>query len=634
MSNQPALDLACDYLARGLSVLPIEYRGKRPFHNGRLLTGWQRLRLTADELPAYFNGQPQNIGVLLGEASGELVDVDLDCPIAVKLAPAFLPPTGAIFGRDTKRRSHWLYHVRLATKKFRDPLLERPANGAERDKAMLVELRSTGAQTVFPGSVHESGEAISWDSDGDVARVEAKDLESAAARLAAATLLARHWPPVGSRQDAALALAGGLLRAEWSEDETAHFIEGLCDAAGDEETRSRIQTASYTLRKLTAGTQATGWPTLAKIVDKRIVDRVCEWLRFQEVVSKPRADSTNGDAKQADDSPLRIVRMSDVQPETVRWLWRPYIPLGKLTLLEGDPGVGKSTLTCAITSAVSNGRGFPGAEAFEPGGVLILSAEDGLADTLRPRLDMVGADTSRVFALDEPLTLDLPGLIRLEAAIIEHGPVLVIIDPLFAYTGGKTDIHRANECRAISAPLAAIAERHSCAIMAVRHLGKSRGGGHALNAGIGSIDFVAAARSVLLAGQDPDDATKRAVVQSKNNLAPIGEAVGFTLERGQFFWTGASTLTAGRILALPSDEEERGTLAEARDFLRAVLSNGTRDSNELKSEARQAGISERTLFRAKKALKVKAEKVGLPRSEGQKWVWKMPAEDCQPSAEE
>src|SRR5205085_12252403 len=152
-----------------------------------------------------------------------------------------------------------------------------------------------------------------------------------------------------------------------------------------------------------------------------------------------------------------IVRMADVATEFVRWLWHPYIPLGKITILEGDPGLGKSWLTCAIAAAVSCGRGLPGTDSFEPGNVLMLSAEDGLADTLRPRLDAVGADVSRVFALAEPITFDTPGLIRLEAAIIEHKPSLVIIDPLFAFTGAKTDIHRANECRAISAPLAAIA---------------------------------------------------------------------------------------------------------------------------------------------------------------------------------
>ncbi len=456
-----------------------------------------------------------------------------------------------------------------------------------------MEVLTNGQQAVFPGSTHkETGEFVRWYEDGETAHVTEADLFPPVRRLAAAALLTRHWPQVGSRQDAALALAGGLLRAGWSETETIHFIKAVCEAAGDEETNSRVETVCYTQRKLKDGENATGWPTLAKIIEPRIIDRVCEWLEIRQGASKAQQNSKNGDAgnKQADDSPLRVVRMADVQPETVRWLWHPYIPLGKLTLLEGDPGIGKSTLTCALASAVTNGRGFPGTEPFEPGNVLMLSAEDGLADTLRPRLDSVEADTSRVMALNEPLTLDALGMVRLEAAIIEYKPQLVTIDPLFAYTGGKTDIHRANECRAISAPLAAIAERQSCAIIAVRHLGKSRGGGNALNAGIGSIDFVAAARSVLLAGQDPDDPKKRGVVQTKNNLAPVGEAIGYTIEGGRFFWTGVSTLTAGMILSLPSDEEARGSLAEAKDFLRTALSDGGRDCKAVKEEAKQAAI--------------------------------------------
>ncbi|MDQ3753180.1 MAG: AAA family ATPase [Acidobacteriota bacterium] len=134
--------------------------------------------------------------------------------------------------------------------------------------------------------------------------------------------------------------------------------------------------------------------------------------------------------------------MADVAPEQVAWLWHPYIPRGKFTLLEGDPGLGKSWLTCALACAVSRGRGLPNAAPFKAGNVLMLSAEDGLGATLRPRLDSVGADMQRVFALAEPLTFDELGLLRLEAAIIEHRPVLVVIDPLFAFTGGKVDIPR------------------------------------------------------------------------------------------------------------------------------------------------------------------------------------------------
>jgi DNA repair protein RadA/Sms len=202
---------------------------------------------------------------------------------------------------------------------------------------------------------------------------------------------------------------------------------------------------------------------------------------------------------------LRIVCMANVVAEDVTWLWAPYIPIGKLTILEGDPGIGKSWLTCAIASAVSTGHGLPNTAATEPRNVLILTAEDGLGDTLKPRLNALEADTSRVFAVDEPLVFDETGLLYLEAGITDHKPAIVLIDPLFAYTGGKMDIHRANECRGMTAKLAEIAENQKCAILAIRHLGKSRGNGFALNAGIGSIDITAAARSVLLAGIDPNN---------------------------------------------------------------------------------------------------------------------------------
>jgi hypothetical protein len=291
MSHSTPLDLARKYLARQYAVLPVQYKGKRPYHNGRLLSEWQRLRLTADDLPNYFNGVPQNIGVLLGEPSCGLIDIDLDCAEAVAVAGNLLPPTGAIFGRASKRRSHYLYFSNLATKKFRDPLLEKHEDEAQRKRATLLEIRSSGAQTVFPGSVHPSGEAISWDSDGEPANTGARQLEQASTRLAAAALLARYWP-VGARNDATCALAGGLLRAGWADTDVAGFIEAVCQAANDEEAHSRVRSVVGTAAKLNTGGEVTGWPTLAKIIDQRVVDKVREWLEIhQREIQEPPAES-------------------------------------------------------------------------------------------------------------------------------------------------------------------------------------------------------------------------------------------------------------------------------------------------------------------------------------------------------
>jgi hypothetical protein len=334
--------------------------------------------------------------------------------------------------------------------------------------------------------------------------------------------------------------------------------------------------------------------------------------------------------KSQKDVGLEIVRMAEVEREEVDWLWHPYIALGKLTLLEGDPGIGKSWITAALACAVSRGRGLPGMQLCEAGNVLMLTAEDGLADTLRPRLDAVGADLSRVFALNEPLIFDEAGLLRLETAIIEYKPILVTIDPLFAFTGGRMDINRANECRTVTARLAMIAEKYSCAEVGVRHLGKSRGMGHALNAGIGSIDLVAAARSVLLAGKDPDDENKRAVTQIKSNLAPHGPAIGYTLRGGEFFWTGESDLTAERILSYAASESERPALDEAVEFLREELIDGDCDSNTIQTNARKTGITNDTLRRAKARLGIKSVKRGAFKEA--RWFWVLP-EDVEAPAE-
>jgi len=264
------LQAARIYHARGWAPIPIPLGVKNPG-----FPGWQKLRLTADDLPKHFlepssdddGPDGQNIGLLLGDPSNGLTDVDLDSPETVALAARFLPPTGAIFGRRSKPRSHWLYRTEptATTAKFKAP-----------DGEMLVELRSTGCQTVVPPSIH--AELVRWDETGEPTTIDAEELRRATARLAAAALLVRSWPAEGSRHEAALALGGGLLRGGWSEDEAADFIEVVADAAGDEEAEARARDVRSTAQRLDRDQTATGLPRLAEIIGQAVVDRVRAWL--------------------------------------------------------------------------------------------------------------------------------------------------------------------------------------------------------------------------------------------------------------------------------------------------------------------------------------------------------------------
>lgn len=323
-------------------------------------------------------------------------------------------------------------------------------------------------------------------------------------------------------------------------------------------------------------------------------------------------------------------RLAEISPESVEFLWRPYLPVGKLTLLEGDPGQGKSFLAAAIAASGSRGRDLPGGEASEPWNSLILTAEDGLADTLRPRLDRLGADVDRIFGVEDLLDLSTPqGLAVLERAIRDRKPRLVVIDPVVAFVGARTDLHRANQVRAVLGPLARLAAKTRTAVVAIRRLNKSQGVS-SLYRGHGSIDFTAAARSVLLVGSDPDDAESRVVIHLKSNLARCGRSLAYTIRQGIFAWSGWSQLTARDLLEDDRSAEERTALGEAKDFLVELLADGPVASKEVLSGAKAAGVSEKTLRRAKSQLKVKVTKTGF---QG-KWCWGLPGADSPKAATE
>jgi len=260
----------------GFSVIPIASGAKKC-----TLKKWQDLRLDVPDLAAHFNGHPQNIGVLLGAPSGGLMDVDVDCPEAAIIAPTYLPATDAVFGRAGKPASHWLYRVSDGAKTVQ-------FEGKKGE--MLIELRGDGTQTVFPPSIHESGEAIRFERCGSPAPVQYDDLSRRVSIVAAASLLARHWPASGSRHHTALALAGGLLRAGWSVEDTQTFIRAVAEAAGDNEVEDRVRSVTSTQEKLELGEPARGWPYLAEIIEKKLIDKVRKWLRISIPVSAGRDD--------------------------------------------------------------------------------------------------------------------------------------------------------------------------------------------------------------------------------------------------------------------------------------------------------------------------------------------------------
>ena len=226
---------------------------------------------------------------------------------------------------------------------------------------------------------------------------------------------------------------------------------------------------------------------------------------------------------------LKMIRMSEVELQEVKWLWYPFIPYGKLTIIQGDPGDGKTTLVLNIAAKLSKGESLDcDMDVQEPVNVIYQTAEDGLADTVKPRLELAGADCEKILVIDESDKSLSMADERLEEALAKTGAKVLILDPIQAYLGGGMDMNRANEARDMTKKLGALAEKYQCAILLIGHMNKASGNKAAYR-GMGSIDFFAVARSVLLVGRIEGEPNTRAVVQIKNNLAAFGHPKAFML---------------------------------------------------------------------------------------------------------
>jgi hypothetical protein len=329
-----------------------------------------------------------------------------------------------------------------------------------------------------------------------------------------------------------------------------------------------------------------------------------------------------------------------VIPERVRWLWPNRIPFGKLTILDGDPGLGKSVLALTLAAALSRGEALPCPELAAPpdsmpaANVLLISAEDGLADTISPRLLAARADLDRVFSVDripEGDALRMPVLpddsTLIAGLIADHSARLMVIDPLTAFLSSDVNTFKDQDCRRALAPLSAAAEASGCAVVVVRHLNKARGA-NALYRGGGSIGLIGAARSGLLVARHPGAPDRRVVALTKSNLAAATSSLAYRLQMTPdgalaLEWLGAVPYSATDLLSNDSEVMQDGRGQAAKEFLFQQLKNGPRSARELLAAARGAGVELRHLRAAKFALGILSQRQGGLGAAGY-WTWALP----------
>jgi RecA-family ATPase len=337
---------------------------------------------------------------------------------------------------------------------------------------------------------------------------------------------------------------------------------------------------------------------------------------------------------------VALTRLADVQPERVSWLWEGYLPVGKLVTLDGDPGLGKSTLSDDMAAKVTTGGTWPdGTRCDYPGDVLLMSAEDGLADTVRPRLDAAGADVTRVHAVDGVPIVDADGyrtlrpptladVAALEAAVVQTGARLLVIDVVMAYLPSGTDSHKDQDIRRVLSRLASMADRTGCTVLLLRHLNKAKGG-DPLYRGGGSIGIVGAARVGLLVAPDPDYPERRVLASVKSNLGPAPNSLTYRLvgdgEHGvaHVQWEGQTDHTARSLLAERTDDDD--DRREVDTWLTAYLEDegGTANARDVIRDGKLAGFSEDVLKKARKRMKLKTNRHGF--GKGSAVVWSIDA---------
>lgn len=377
--------------------------------------------------------------------------------------------------------------------------------------------------------------------------------------------------------------------------------------------------------------RAEGIEAVHLLVEQAIYPR-----QYNGKVAADRPES----ATQEKPLPFAFRRLSDVRAKPIRWLWPGRFARGKVAILAGNPGLGKSQLTASMAAVVTTGGTWPvDRTPCERGNVILFSAEDDAEDTIRPRLEAAGAVLERIFILDAVLddagarprafnlNVDLP---RLGDMLSHIGEVaLIVIDPITAYLGG-TDSHKNADIRALLSPLGELAAKYGAAVVCVSHLNKG-GTGEALMRVTGSLAFVAAARAAFLIARDKEDNHRRLFLPIKNNIGNDQSGLAFTveshslpgnIETSRVSWEAeAVTITADEAMAPQGDPEELSALDDAKEFLSTLLADGPVSSKQIRGDAEGAGHSWQTVRRAQKALGIEAHKEGMKGP----WLWCLPS---------
>jgi Bifunctional DNA primase/polymerase, N-terminal/AAA domain/Primase C terminal 1 (PriCT-1) len=581
--GNPLLRDALQYATSGWRVFPLhtptpdgcscgkskcQNAGKHP----RTATGLKEASADEATIRGWWTRWPEaNIGIVTGTETGLCVlDVDGEHGQASLLAlesPESFPKTlRSLTGRrgsNGERTGAHLYFTLSPGAKLRNSagLLGKG-----------LDIRAAGGYVVAPPSLHASGLRYEWDGDGNtIADLPAWLIAKASKPTLAAVSSPHNIIREGQRNSTLTSRAGSMRKSG--------MATSSIEAAMQEENRKRCR------------------PPLAEEEVSRIIASIERYPRGTPGMRKTRR--------------AEVVCLADVQAEEVEWLWEPYIPLKMITLLSGDPGVGKTFLSLALAAALTRGRAMLTGAEIVPGNVLYLTQENSLSHVLRPRFDTLCGDPHRFFSLRGTLYEDgssggiaLEDIEQLEEAVTKHKARLVVIDPLQSFLGGNVDAHRANETRPILDGIGKLAEKTGCAILITRHLSKGIGG-NALHRGLGSIDITGAARSELLVAADPEQEGRVVMAHSKSNLGKFGPSVGYSIDdAGKLQWHGESRLKANELLTAPVSSAERSAVDDAEDFLREALAEGPRPVKEMQRIAVENGISIATLRRAQLRLQV------------------------------